>query len=216
MSPTQRTLVAVSGGLGLESSTRRLIDRLVASAQRQAAAVGMDLQVVMVDLRDYARELGEGQITGTAAGPLQDAIDSLDAADALIVGSPTFKASYSGLFKSFWDLTLDGSIAGLPTLLAATGGSSRHSLMIEHYLRPLFSYLKALVMPTTVFAAAEDWAGNELAGRIDRAAEELVAQLCKGAVFGEALQAAAEMGLTENAVERAVETDPFLSEGDRA
>lgn len=216
MSPTQRTLVAVSGGLSLESSTRRLIDRLVASAQRQAAAVGMDLQVVMVDLRDYARELGEGQITGTAAGPLQDAIDSLDTADALIVGSPTFKASYSGLFKSFWDLTLDGSIAGLPTLLAATGGSSRHSLMIEHYLRPLFSYLKALVMPTTVFAAAEDWAGDELAGRIDRAAEELVAQLCKGAVFGEALQAAAEMGLTENAVERAVETDPFLSEGDRA
>ena len=216
MSPTQRTLVAVSGGLSLESSTRRLIDRLVASAQRQAAAVGMDLQVVMVDLRDYARELGEGQITGTAAGPLQDAIDSLDTADALIVGSPTFKASYSGLFKSFWDLTLDGSIAGLPTLLAATGGSSRHSLMIEHYLRPLFSYLKALVMPTTVFAAAEDWAGDELPGRIDRAAEELVAQLCKGAVFGEALQAAAEMGLTENAVERAVETDPFLSEGAQA
>jgi FMN reductase len=60
-------------------------------------------------------------------------------------------------------------------LLGATAGTARHSLALEHAVRPLFSYLRALTVPTAVFAASEDWAGVDraLAGRIDRAAGEL-------------------------------------------
>ncbi len=211
MNTVPRTLIAVNGGLSDASSTRRLVDQLAASAQRQALERGIRLDVRVLDLRDFARELGEGQITGRTEGALREHIDSLGSADALIVASPTFKASYSGLFKSFWDLTTDGAIAGIPTLLAATGGSARHALVIEHHLRPLFSYLKALVLPTATFAATDDWGTDRLAARIDRAAGELAGQLCRGVGFGEQEHAAAERRAAENAVTETVEQDPFLS-----
>src|SRR5690606_36979339 len=94
-------------------------------------------------------------------------------------------ASYSGLFKMFFDVLEAESLAGKPTLIGATAGTARHSLALEHALRPLFAYLKAVVVPTSVFAASEDWganqqpdstadgAGGALGDRIARAAREL-------------------------------------------
>ena len=90
--------------------------------------------------------------------------------------TPVFAASYSGLFKTFVDVLEPDALAGKPVLLAATAGTARHSLVIEHAMRPLFSYLRALIVPTGVFAAPEDWAGGDttpLATRIERAAGEL-------------------------------------------
>ena len=89
-----------------------------------------------------------------------------------------FSASYSGLFKMFFDVLQPESLAGKPALIAATGGTARHSLMLEHAMRPLFTYLRTIVVPTAVFAATEDFgqasgAGRSLAERIDRAADEL-------------------------------------------
>jgi len=94
-------------------------------------------------------------------------------------GSPTFSASYSGLFKMFFDVLDDQSLAGKPVLLAATGGTERHSLVLEFALRPLFAYLKALPVPTGVYAASTDWGPNaaKLRTRITLAATELVAAL---------------------------------------
>ena len=80
----------------------------------------------------------------------------------VIAVSPTYKASYSGLFKSFWDLAEPTSVVGVPVLLGATGGTARHSLMIDTAMRPLFAYLKARIVPTAVFAASDDW--GEAAG----------------------------------------------------
>src|SRR6185369_14161607 len=95
-------------------------------------------------------------------------------ADAVIAVTPVFAASYSGLFKMFVDVLEPDALRGTPVLLAATAGSARHSLVLEHAMRPLFSYLRALTVPTAVFAAPEDWAGaTPLADRIDRAAGEL-------------------------------------------
>ena len=102
-------------------------------------------------------------------------------ADAVIAVTPIFSASYSGLFKTFFDVLEQDALTGTPVLLAATAGSARHSLALEHAMRPLFSYLRAVTVPTAVFAASEDWgrgdAGDELARRIDRAAGELAGLL---------------------------------------
>lgn len=92
--------------------------------------------------------------------------------------SPIFSASYNGLFKTFFDVLDEGALRGKPVLLGATGGTARHSLAIDHALRPLFSYLGALLSPTAVFAATEDWGSDRavdsgLAGRIERAGTEL-------------------------------------------
>ncbi|WP_328439177.1 FMN reductase [Streptomyces sp. NBC_00457] len=161
-------LVVVSAGLSVPSSTRLLGDRL-AAAVAQASAV--DVQVV--ELRELAVEIAHNFTNGFAGQRLSAAIDAVTGADGLIVVTPVFSASYSGLFKSFFDVIDPDALAGKPVLIAATGGTARHSLVLEHALRPLFSYLRAIVVPTGVYAASEDWGAEGLDGRIERAAGEL-------------------------------------------
>ena len=137
----------------------------------------------MVELREYARDLTNHLLTGFPSARLCELIDDVAGADALIAVSPIFSGSYSGLFKTFFDVLEPETLAGKPILIAATGGTARHSLVLEHALRPLFGYLQAVVVPTGVYAATEDWgapASNthaQLAARIERAAGELAALL---------------------------------------
>ena len=177
----RRNLVVVTAGLSRPSSTRLLADRLSAAAVDAAAALGVTLDVRVVELRDLAHEVTDHMLTGFPPAGLRDALDAVAAADALIAVTPVFTASYSGLFKSFFDVVDKDALDGKPVLLAATGGTARHSLALEHALRPMFAYLRAVTVPTSVFAAAEDWGGEEaegsLRGRVDRAAAELAREV---------------------------------------
>ncbi|GAB23795.1 putative FMN reductase [Gordonia polyisoprenivorans NBRC 16320 = JCM 10675] len=176
-------LVAVNAGLGEPSSTRMLVDRLVSAV---TGALGENrVQTTTIDLRDLAVDLGRSMAAGFATGAARAAIDTVQGADALIVATPVFNASYSGLFKTFFDLVDVDEMAATPVLIAATGGSPRHSMVLDHALRPLFGYLRMIVVPTGVYASAEDWAGGSgdtttLGDRIDRAARELAALLESG------------------------------------
>jgi FMN reductase len=161
-------LVVVSAGLSVPSSTRLLADRLAAAVDRRTP---VDIQVV--ELRDLAVEIAHNFTNGFAGRSLAAALDAVTEADGLIVVTPVFSASYSGLFKSFFDVLEKDALAGKPVLIAATGGSARHSLVLEHALRPLFAYLRAVVVPTAVYAASEDWGAEGLPERIERAAGEL-------------------------------------------
>ncbi|CAM5262112.1 MULTISPECIES: CE1759 family FMN reductase [Streptomyces] len=164
-------LVVVSAGLSVPSSTRLLGDRLAAAAVRTAAE---PVEVEVVELRDLAVEIAHNFTNGFPGRQLAAAIDAVTSADGLIVVTPVFSASYSGLFKSFFDVIEKDALAGLPVLIAATGGTARHSLVLEHALRPLFAHLRAVVVPTGVYAASEDWGAEGLDGRVERAAGELV------------------------------------------
>jgi FMN reductase len=166
----QETRVAViTAGLSTPSSTRLLADRLATAVERAA-----DVEIELIELRPLARDLADAVVTGFPTGDLRTAVATVTAADAVIAVTPVFAASYSGLFKLFVDVLDPDALRGKPVLLAATAGSARHSLVLEHAMRPLFSYLRALTVPTAVFAAPEDWAGaTPLAERIDRAAAEL-------------------------------------------
>ncbi|WP_406332039.1 CE1759 family FMN reductase [Streptomyces sp. NBC_00203] len=176
-------LVVVSAGLSVPSSTRLLGDRLAAATVRGA---DVEVEVEVVELRDLAVEIAHNFTNGFPGRELAAAIDAVTSADGLIVVTPVFSASYSGLFKSFFDVMSGGDkdvLAGKPVLIAATGGSGRHSLVLEHALRPLFAYLRAVVVPTGVYAASEDWGAEGLAERIERAAGEL-ARLMVGLATG--------------------------------
>jgi FMN reductase len=162
-------LVVVSAGLSVPSSTRLLGDRLAAAVVGQDASV----EVQVVELRDLAVEIAHHLTNGFPGRGLAAALDAVAGADGLVVVTPVFSASYSGLFKSFFDVLDRDALAGKPVLVAATGGSARHSLVLEHAMRPLFAYLRAVVVPTAVYAASEDWGAEGLAGRIERAAAEL-------------------------------------------
>ncbi|MFW3168520.1 FMN reductase [Geodermatophilus sp. CPCC 206100] len=173
-----RTLAVVSAGLSTPSSTRLLADRLTAATVAALRARGDDATVEVVELREHARDLADHLVTGFPSAPLRAAIDTVVGADGLIAVTPVFSASYSGLFKTFVDVLDKDALTGMPVLLGATAGTARHSLVVEHALRPLFAYLRAIAVPTGVFAAPEDWAGaggvdRALATRIDRAAGEL-------------------------------------------
>ncbi|POX46728.1 FMN reductase [Streptomyces sp. Ru72] len=174
-------LVAVSAGLSTPSSTRLLADRLAESARGELAAQGHEVETEVIELRELAVAVANNLVTGFPPPQLATAIDAVAGAHGLIAVSPVFTASYSGLFKSFFDLIDPDALTGKPVLIGATGGTARHSLVLEHALRPLFAYLRATVVPTAVYAASEDWGsgGDEytegLPARIRRAAGELAA-----------------------------------------
>ena len=163
------SIVVVSAGLAVPSSTRLLADRLAAAT----AEALEDVEVTHVELRDLAHELTDRLLTGFPGPKLGAALESVRAADGLIAVTPVFSASYSGLFKTFFDVLEDGALDGKPVLVAATAGTARHSLVLDHALRPLFAYLHAVVTPTGVFAATEDFGDSGLDVRIARAAGEL-------------------------------------------
>ncbi|MET0698009.1 MAG: CE1759 family FMN reductase, partial [Acidimicrobiia bacterium] len=169
----RRKLAVVSGGLAQPSSTRLLADRLAMAADQALAELDVETEIDVLDLRDHARDLSNMLVTGFAYERLGAAIKAVVESDGLITVTPIFNASYSGLFKIFFDVLEPGALAGKPVLIAATAGSPRHSLALEHAVRPLFSYMRALVVPTAVFAASEDWgsgtsAEQALSERIDR------------------------------------------------
>ncbi|MDX6371253.1 MAG: reductase [Nocardioidaceae bacterium] len=166
-------LVVVTAGLSQPSSTRILADQLTAASVAALEADGLAVDVEVVELRDLAHAITDNLLTGFPSGALADAVSSVAVADAVIAVTPVFSASYSGLFKSFFDILEDGALDGTPVLMAATAGTARHSLVLEHALRPLFSYLHAAALPTAVFAASEDFGSPGLSGRIGRAAGEL-------------------------------------------
>ena len=165
-------LVVISAGLSNPSSTRLLGDLLKAAT---VEALG-DAEVTTIELRDLSQQLHDNLMTGFPSLKLADAIATVGEADGIIVVTPVFSASYSGLFKTFFDVLEEGLIDGKPVLIAATAGTARHSLVLEHAMRPLFAYLHAVVMPTGVFAATDDFGSAGLQGRIDRAAAELAAR----------------------------------------
>jgi FMN reductase len=178
-----RSLVIVTAGLSQPSATRLLADRLSAAADRHLRDAGVEPTVEVIELRDHAQDLTNNLLTGFPSPKLQAALDAVLSADGLIAVTPIFSASYSGLFKMFFDVIDRDGLAGKPTLIGATGGSTRHSLAVEHAIRPLFAYLNAAVAATGVYAAAEDWGGGGLTAdgslveRIDRASAELVAAM---------------------------------------
>ncbi|MFE3459450.1 FMN reductase [Nocardiopsis aegyptia] len=175
---TTRTLVTVSAGMSNPSSTRLLADRLTAATERALLDRGEDVRTRTVELRDVAHDVMNAMTTAVPTGDLRGILDDLAAADGVIAVTPVFNASYSGLFKSFFDVVDPEALDGKPVLVGATGGSPRHSLVLEHALRPLFSHTRSVVAPTGVYAASEDWGageagGRELTERIERAAGQL-------------------------------------------
>lgn len=179
-----KKIVVVTAGLSVPSSTRLLGDLLGEAAARAVESRGTDVDVSYVELRPLAHALADHLLTGFPSGDLAAAIDAVGRADGLVVVTPVFAASYSGLFKTFFDVLEPGTLDGTPVLVAATAGTARHSLVLDHALRPLFSHLRAVVVPTGVFAASEDFgatADGSLRKRVERAAGELAALLGVGA-----------------------------------
>jgi FMN reductase len=166
-------LVVVSAGTSDPSSTRLLADRAADRVAAAAARHGLAVTVSVVELREIAADISTALVSKLITPKLQRALTVLRQADGVIASTPVYKAGPSGLFKSFFDVLDDDLLIGMPVLLAASAGTARHALVADGEMRSLFAYLRALTVPTSLFAAPEDWGDPALNKRIDRAAFEL-------------------------------------------
>ena len=166
-------LVVVNAGTSDPSSTRLLADRAAAQVAEFAAADGTALTVDVIELRALASEIASAMVTGLLGPGLEEATERLRLADGIIAATPVYKADQSGLFTSFWQVLDRDLVIGTPVILAATAGTARHALVVDERMRSSFAYLRTLAVPTSLFAASEDWNDEALPRRIGRAAREL-------------------------------------------
>jgi FMN reductase len=167
-------LAVVSAGTSDPSSTRLLADRTAERAAALAARRGTTVTVSVIELREIAADISTALVSQLITPNLRRAITALGEADGIIAATPVYKAGPSGLFTSFFQVLDNDLIIAKPVVLAATAGTARHALVADDQMRPLFAYLRALAVPTSLFAAPEDWGDPALNQRIDRAAVELV------------------------------------------
>lgn len=157
-------VTAVSGSLRAPGSTTALLEGIIA---RVAASEEVDAEVV--ELSGLSVDIATALTGGARSAALDAALDRLGRSDLVIVGTPVYRGSYTGLFKSFFDLVHHDALAGVPVILAAGGGDDQHSLAIDHELRPLFAFFRALTAPVGVYARSADYAGGEISSDVLRA-----------------------------------------------
>ena len=170
---TRPKIVGFAGSSSRPSRTRALVEALANAAARRAGG-----DVTLYDLNEVHPSLGATLDPASAPPDLAALIASITEADALIVGSPVYKGTYTGLFKHLFDLIEPKALKDKPVLLSATGGSERHALVLDHGLRPLFAFFSADIIATGVYATEADFtdyrpSSAPLLSRIDRAAVEL-------------------------------------------
>src|SRR5690625_2602867 len=172
----KRHIVVLTAGLNQPSSSRMLAYALAKSTGAALEKDGVEAEFTTVELREHAHAVTDMLLTRIPSAELRQVMDQVKAADGVIAVTPIFTAGPSGIFKSFVDLFTTEDFDGKPVLLGATGGSARHTLVLESAIRPLFTYLRADLATTAVFAATGDWSGvdeaNPLPNRLKRAGSE--------------------------------------------
>ena len=154
------TVVGFSGNFTRPSKTRGFVEHVVRDIARQH-----DLAARVYDIEDVGPSLGQAKWARDLDSQARAILDDVVNADVLVVGSPTYKGSYTGLFKHFFDLIDPSALRGKPVLLTATGGGERHALIVEHQLRPLFGFFQALVLPLGIYATEADFDDYRLASK---------------------------------------------------
>lgn len=151
-------VVAVSGSLHEPSKTTALLRAITDSVAQRT-----DAEVQLIELTAIGPSLAGALQREQLPAHVEEQLAAIEQADLLVVGSPVYRASFTGLFKHLFDFIGQYELVGKPVLLAATGGGERHALMIEHQLRPLFSFFQALTLPLGVYASNTDFDGYRVA-----------------------------------------------------
>lgn len=175
-------VVVISSGHVPASSTARLGTLLGQRTADLLGSAGVPADVDHLELRTVAGSVTEALVSGERGPEVVAAVASVQAADALVLVTPTINASFSGLLKCFLDVLPMDALRGVPTVIGATGGTQRHTLVLDQAVRPMLAFLRAVVLPTCLFVTADEWDGAlpgvELGQRVDQAADEL-ATFCR-------------------------------------
>lgn len=167
----QFKVVAVSGSVQHPSRTLVLLQALVDRLGQQ-----LPIELRLIELAKVGPQFAGVLRREALPAAVQDDLLAIESADLLIAASPVYRASYTGLFKHLFDFVHHEALKNVPVLLAATGGSDRHALIIDHQLRPLFGFFQALSLPVGVYASETDFTQYRISSaqvleRIERAVE---------------------------------------------
>ncbi|UOA08138.1 FMN reductase [Methylobacter sp. S3L5C] len=170
-------ITAVSGGAGQPSRTLTIIEEIIKRLDKQ-----IPIELHLIELGQISSLLGAAGTRDALPEPIKKDIEAIETADLLIVGTPVYRGSYTGLFKHLFDLVHHEALIDVPVILSATGGSDRHALIIEHQLRPLFGFFQALTLPIGVYATEAEFvnyqvASKALEARLDLAVEKALPHL---------------------------------------
>ncbi|MCI1869006.1 CE1759 family FMN reductase [Bifidobacterium crudilactis] len=174
---SRRHITVVSAGVGEPSTTTKLAEGIAEKTAQQLQHDGHAAQVNVIELKNLAKDIAIASVSWRISPELQAALDIVVNSDALVAASPVFKATYSGLFKSFWDIAAQDALLGMPVAVVATAGSERHALVPDTSMRSLFAFMRAIVVPTGVMAATVDWGSDGLLSRQTRVAAELASMV---------------------------------------
>lgn len=170
--PAALRVVAVSGSLRDPSTTSALLagivegildgvrrDPLITGEEQVSRERAADVPISRetVNLAPLAVDLAAAATGAPASDAVVAALDAVASADVLVVATPIYRGTYTGLFKLFFDLVHQDALAGTPVLLAAGGGNDQHTLAIDHQLRPLFAFFRAATLPVGVYARPGDF-----------------------------------------------------------
>jgi FMN reductase len=147
-------IVGVSGSLSTPSRTSALV---TAVADHLSGLLG-DSEVQVIELATLVPSLGIGTTRAQLGQPAREALEAVEQADVIVVGSPAYRAAYTGIFKHFFDFVDQYALVDTPVVLTATGGSDRHALLVEHQLRPLFGFFQSLTLPLGIYGNERDFA----------------------------------------------------------
>lgn len=150
-------IVAVSGGLQRPSRAATLAQHLL-----DLIGETVPCQAHLIELGQLAPQLAGALWRSQLPEAVERELAAVEQADVLVVATPVYRGSYTGLFKHFFDFIDQDALVDTPILLAATGGSERHALVIDHQLRPLFSFFQARTLPLGVYATDRDFAEGRL------------------------------------------------------
>ena len=172
-------MVGVSGSPTRPSRTTALVQEVTETFAERVGGVS-----TVIELAPLLAELGLGPYRGDVGPAAAAALEAVEAADLIVVGSPAYRATYTGLFKLFFDHIGQHALVDKPIVLTATGGSDRHALLVEHQMRPLFGFFQSLTVPLGIFANEGDFTdyrvdSPELRARIDTAVQRTLPLLAR-------------------------------------
>ncbi|MGE7543656.1 NADPH-dependent FMN reductase [Sporosarcina newyorkensis] len=136
-------------------------------------------EVMLIDLAEYTVEFSDGRNYFEYEGDTKYITETIMAADAMIIGTPTFQASIPATLKNIFDLLPVNAFRDKVVSSIVTAGTAKHYLMVEQQLKPILAYMKAHIVPTYVFIEEKDFLRKEIVNddilfRLERLVEDTV------------------------------------------
>lgn len=187
-------VLGISGSVSADSRTRTAVETALSGARETT-----DVETRVLHLGEYELAVADGRSLADYTGDTADALDLVTRSDAYIIGTPVYRAGYSGALKNLFDMIPRGQwqadvapLANAAVGLVATGANDHHYLSIDEELRPVLAFFGAHTVGGSVYAQSGHFEEGSIA---DEAVRDRLRSVGQATV----------------ALSRAIEASPSLS-----